>query len=126
MTMASTLTLGPAVVNITGVRAGDRNSFQLTITDGGTPVNLTGQTITAHAREVATDPNPPAITATITIVNAPAGILTVAFPGAAVTAALAGTAAWSGVWDLQMQSGATDPVTLVAGTLDAVSDVTRP
>lgn len=117
--------LGPAVVNLTGVRAGDRNEFTMTLTSGGVPVNLTGHTVTAAARKKAEDVDPPACTAVVTVTDAVAGQLTVAWPGDAVRAMLGGAASWAGVWDLQSAPASGDPVTLVAGTLTAVMDVTR-
>jgi hypothetical protein len=124
--MATTLTLGPAAVNLVGVRAGDRNLFGIALVEGETPVDLTGLTATAQARKSATDPDPAALTAVVEVIDAPGGRLTVRWPGAAVTAVLAGAATWAGVWDLQIGSTGADPVTLVAGTFTAETDVTRP
>ena len=121
---AVTLPLGPATVNITGVRAGDKNAFVLSLTQAGAPLPITG-VVTAQARLVATDAEP-AMTAVVEMVDAPNGQVLVRWPGEQVTAALAGAAVWAGVWDLQVQEGADDPVTLVAGTLGAAMDVTRP
>lgn len=123
--MVATLPLGPALVNITGLRAGDRNAFALTVTTDGAPLDLTGLDVTCQARERATDPDPPAITAVVEVLDAPAGELLVRFPGEEVRAALGGAATWLGVWDLQVASGEDDPVTLVAGTASATQDVTR-
>jgi hypothetical protein len=112
-------------VNITGVRAGDKNQFTLTITKDNAPVALTG-VVTAQARKLPTDPDPAAITAVVDVLDAPGGRVSVRWPGAEVSAALAGAPTWAGVWDLQVKSGTDDPVTLVAGTFGAVMDVTRP
>jgi hypothetical protein len=49
MTTCVTVPLGPACANITGVRAGDRNQFTVTVTNQGQPIDLTGQTVTAPA-----------------------------------------------------------------------------
>ena len=93
-TITPTLALGPATLNITGVRAGDRNLFAVTLHDGVAPVDLTGLVLTAQARKLATDTEV-AITADVVVTNAAAGQLTVAFPGGQVTTALAGAATWA-------------------------------
>jgi hypothetical protein len=125
MATTATLPLGPATVNITGVRAGDKNQFTLSLTNEGAPLPLTG-TVTAQARKVATDPDPAAITAVVDVIDGPGGVVSVRWPGDEVNAALAGQLTWAGVWDLQVTEGTDDPVTLVAGTFAAVMDVTRP
>jgi len=117
--------LGPACVDITGVRAGDRNEMAFTITSAGAPVDLTGQTLSAQARKKATDPSP-AVTAIITVTDAVAGKGTMRWPGAEVRTSLGTADKWTGVWDLQAGDPASDPVTLVAGKFSAVLDVTRP
>jgi multidrug efflux pump subunit AcrA (membrane-fusion protein) len=116
--------LGPACVDITGVRAGDQNLFSMTLTSSGIPVDLTSLTITAQARvnPLALD----SISAVIEKVDALAGKITVRWPGDAVTTMLAGKTTWKGVWDLQVDSGANDPVTVAAGKFTANMDVTRP
>jgi hypothetical protein len=122
--MAVTVPLGPAVVNLTGVRAGDRNLISLTLTSKGTPYDLSGLAISAQARHKATDETP-AVTAVITIPPDPTlGELTMAWPGDQVAASLAGKASWQGVWDLQIDDGES-VVTLLAGSFTAVLDVTR-
>lgn len=120
-----TVPLGPAVVNLTGVRAGDRNSFTVSLTDGNDPIDLTGMDVTAQARLVATD-ELAAMNAVCELVDGSAGIISVAWPGEAVRILLAGAAEWVGVWDLQVRSGVADPETVAAGSLQAVMDVTRP
>lgn len=121
-----TLTLGPAQLNLAGIRGGDRNQFTVTLTVGGLPMNLTGLVVAAQARLTATDVDPPDLTAVCTVTNAVGGQFTVRWPGDAVTALLAGAETWTGVWDLQVDNGVDDPLTVAAGTFDAVSDVTRP
>ena len=118
--------LGPAKVNITGIRAGDRNEMQFTFTSNGGPLDLTGQTLTAQARLKTTSPTA-ALTAVITIIGSPtAGVARVRWPGDDVRTMLAGKESWSGVWDMQVDNGVDDPVTLAAGTFKAEMDVTRP
>lgn len=117
------LPLGPALLDITGVRAGDRNLITLTLTSGGTPMDLTGLTPAAQARLNPMDAN--ALTAVTEVVDAVGGVVTVRWPGEAVRTILAGKAAWTGVWDLQIGAPGEDPVTVVAGAFAAVMDVTR-
>jgi hypothetical protein len=119
----ATVPLGPAQVDLTGVRAGDRNAMTLTITSRGAPYNLTGKTVTAQARLNSLDTN--ALNAVVDITDPTGGICIVRWPGDAVTTMLAGKDTWKGVWDLQVQAAGEDAVTLVAGNFAAVMDVTR-
>ena len=115
--------LGPAAVDITGVRAGDRNLMHVTITSKGEPVDLAGATVAAQARTTALAAT--ALDAVVDVIDAAAGQVDVRWPGDAVTAWLAGKAKQSGVWDMQVESPASDPVTVMAGTFAAEMDVTR-
>ena len=119
------LNLGPACVNLAGIRAGDRNLIKITLTTSGTPVDLTGLTLAAQARKKATDPDPAALEAVIEVIDAVTGQIALRWPGADVTALLNGAATWKGVWDLQVVSASEDPQTLVAGSFGAETDVTR-
>jgi hypothetical protein len=119
------VTLGPASVDITGVRAGDLNQISFTVHSKGTPVDLTGLTVTAQARTSAVS-NEVALTAVIDVTDAPAGKGTMRWPGDEVRDLLAGAAKWSGVWDMQADNNVDDPTTLCAGKFEAVMDVTRP
>ena len=109
-----TVPLGPAVAHLVGVRAGDRNLLHVRITSAGVPLDLTGSTVTAQARKKSTDAVP-AITADVEVTDAALGEIDLRWPGEQVTAALAGADTWAGVWDLQVQAGADDPVTICAG-----------
>jgi hypothetical protein len=124
MTSPIVVSLGPAAVDLTGIRAGDQNILSMTIHSKGTPLNLTGKTITAQAR--STPLATTAIDAVITVVDAVGGQITIAWPGVTVATMLAGQAKWSGVWDIQMSAPGQDAVTLAAGKFGAVMDVTRP
>jgi len=95
------------------------------ITNGGTPVDLTGQTLSAQARKKITDANP-AVTAVVTITDAVNGKGTIRWPGDQVTTSMGGRSSWTGVWDLQVAAGADEVTTLVEGKFSAVMDVTRP
>lgn len=121
--MAS-INLAPAEVDVSGIRAGDRNLFQLTIRQGGQPVNLTGYTITAQAR--ATSGDTEHLDAVCTITNPTAGTVDVRWPGDAVLTWLGVETVQKGVWDLQLDDGtAADPWTVISGTFAAELDVTR-
>lgn len=115
--------LGPAPVDISGVIAGDLNEFQLTITTGGRPLDLTDQEITASARltKLAID----SVDAVITIVDAVKGVITIRWPGDDVRTWLGDEVSLLGVWDLQITDGVADPITVLAGTFAAELDVTR-
>lgn len=116
--------LSPARVDISGIRAGDRNLITMTLTNGGVPINLTGKTVAAQARQTATDTA--MLAAVVTITDAAAGAITVRWPGPAVSTLLGTTAKWTGVWDLQVTTTGEDPLTVAAGTFTAEMDVTRP
>ena len=116
--------LSPARVDISGIRAGDRNLITMTITSGGAPVNLTGKTVTAQARLTPNDVT--MLSAVVTITDAAAGAISVRWPGPAVSTILGTAAKWTGVWDLQMATPSEDPLTVAAGSFTAEMDVTRP
>lgn len=115
--------LGPACVDLTGIRAGDRNYTEVTIKQKGQPVDLTGLTVTAQARKKPTDTT--ALNAVIDVLDAAGGLVSMRWPGQEVTDLLAGKATWDGVWDLQIQSPPDDALTVAAGGFHAVMDVTR-
>lgn len=117
--------LGPAEVNITGVRAGDRNTITVRILSGGVPLDLTGMTVSSQVRKAAIDADPPSIEAECTVTDGPGGVASIHWPGDDVRGVLAGAANWAGVWDVQIAAGAADPVTIAAGTWQADMDVTR-
>ena len=120
-----TVPLGPATVNLTGVRAGDRNLILATVMDKNGPIDLTGRTLAAQARGKVNDPDPPAMTAEVTVVDAVTGQISIRWPGDQVTAVLGQSATWSGAWDLQVESPGEDPVTICAGKISCEMDVTR-
>lgn len=120
-----TVPFGPAVVDLTGVRAGDQNLMAVTLTTGGDPLDLTGATVTAQARKVVTDLGPPALSATVVVTDAAAGQCSVRWPGEDVRTLLGTAANWTGVWDLQYVVGSGEPVTVCGGKFTAEQDVTR-
>lgn len=118
------LPLGPALLDLTGIRAGDRNLITMTLTSGGAPMDLTGLTVEAQAR--ATPSTATAITAVTEVLDpASAGVIQLRWPGDEVRTMLAGKNNWNGVWDLQVGANGEDPVTVVAGGFAAVMDVTK-
>jgi hypothetical protein len=124
-TNTNTVQLGPATVNLKGVRARDKNLISITISHDGVPVDLTGQMAQAQARKKATDALP-ALTAVVDIVDPAAGKMTLAWPGDDVAALLGTSAGWVGVWDLEIGWPTGEVQTILAGTFEAVMDVTRP
>jgi len=122
---AASISLTPAVVNISGVRAGDRNLLNATLTTEGDPVDLTGQVLSAQARKKNTDAEI-ACSAVVEVTDEAGGLITIRWPGEDVRTMLAGAATWKGVWDLQMAPGVdVDAITLCAGSFAAEMDVTR-
>lgn len=118
------ISLAPAVVDVSGIRAGDRNLFQLTLRQSGQPINLTGCTITAQARTDSTDTE--FLDAVCTVTSAIDGQLDVRWPGDAVRTWIGTGTAQQGVWDLQLDDGVTgDPWTVISGNFAAELDVTR-
>lgn len=116
--------VGPAKLDLLRVRAGDRNKFNVQLTDSRGPVNLTNTTIEAQARVTPVDTEI-AVTAAITMIDATQGRFQLSWPGEDVRAILNGSDSWKGVWDLQMTPDGEDPQTLVAGQFTVESDVTR-
>lgn len=117
--------LTPPVVNLLGIRAGDRNAIRFTLTADGAPMDLTGYAIDAQARPATFATG--AINAVVEDRDDPGGAFTLRWPGADVATAVGDQPQWKGVWDLQVTaSGETDARTLMAGTFTADHDVTRP
>jgi hypothetical protein len=110
-------------VDITGVRAGDLNEFQITLLAGGSKMNVTGMTFQASARTTKSDTGH--LDAVVTIVDGPNGIIMVRWPGDNVRAWLSSKESMTGFWDLEMVSGTDDPLTVCAGTFAAEMDVTH-
>ena len=122
----ATVKLGPAVLDISGIRAGDENQIEITITKSGVPFPLTGYTVSAQARKAAIDPDPPLITAECEITDAAGGKVVTTWHGDDVMTLLNGSAQFNGVWDLQISADGVTNKTIAAGLFNAVMDVTRP
>lgn len=119
----SVVTLGPAAVDIVGIRAGDQNLIEMSLTTNGAPMNITGMEVQAQARLTPTSAE--ALTAIITITDAARGVIEVRWPGADVTTLLGTKTSWTGVWDMQIGNPGNDPTTIAAGKFTATMDVTR-
>lgn len=118
------LPMGPATLDITGVRAGDANERQFTLLAGGQPWNLTDTTISAQARLTPTD-SEIALQAEVIPVDLVNGKFLLAWDGEEVRDLLDGAETWEGVWDLQVDTADELPTTVLQGSFQAVSDVTR-
>jgi hypothetical protein len=116
--------LGPAEVDLLRIRAGDRNQFNIKLTDSNGPVNLSDSVIEAQARLTPVD-SAIAVSAVIEMIDAVGGHFKMSWPGDDVRTALAVEVSWEGVWDLQMTETGEEPQTLVAGKFTIESDVTR-
>jgi|SRR5262245_63768285 len=118
------INLTPAVVNISGVRAGDRNLFNLTLRSAGKPMDLTGYTVLAQARttvQASTE-----LDAVCTVTDPAGGGISVRWPGDAVRTWLGSDNTKSGLWDLQLDDGSGgDPWTIISGNFEAEMDITR-
>lgn len=119
------LDMSPLRLDVVGVRAGDANARVFTLLSDGRPWDLTGCVVSAQARARQTDPDPPALTAEVVVLDAAAGRFSLTWPGDDVSALLADALSWSGVWDLQVAAGSDPPVTVLAGSFRCDSDVTR-
>lgn len=118
------LDLSPACVNLTGIRSGDRNEVLISITSAGDPYDLTGQTVAAQARFAAEDIEP-VLNGVVTVLDGPAGQISLRWPGDDVATWLGTEAKAKGVWDLETRPVSGDPITLLAGSFSARLDVTR-
>lgn len=128
---AGNVRIGPAILNITGLRAGDQNAITMRLSREGVPLRLINEDgsdieVSAHARRRLTDMGDPAMVAEIEYLDRETGQITMRWHGEDVRRVLAGTASWSGVWDLELKQEGGDPLTIVAGKLRATQDVTRP
>lgn len=121
----ATVNLGPAPLDMTGVRAGDRNAVGVAITASDAPFDLTGYVITAQARDTAIGTI--VVNAVIENISAAAGTFRLRWPGEDVRALFTGAQVnWAGVWDLQIKKAGEDPITVAAGIWAAQMDVTKP
>jgi hypothetical protein len=87
-------------------------------------LDLTGYEVTAQARPKAND-NETVLDAVVEVIDAATGQLVLRWPGEDVRVLMNGSTTWSGVWDLQIQAGTDDALTVIAGKFKAVMDVTR-
>lgn len=107
---------------------GDNKTWTLTFTDGGVPVNLTGQTIffTVKKQNVyvdsASDTTDALISKTITAHTNPSGGISALALVPADTSSLAPT---SYRYDMQLKDGSGSILTFITGNFVILADVTR-
>jgi hypothetical protein len=107
------------------VYAGDNNQVRWKFVAGGQPWDLTGVDVQAQARHRDTDTDP-AMVATVTVVDAPAGLVDIAWDGSEARALLDGLSSWDGVYDIQLTAaGAPLADTMHRARLRVFMDVTR-
>jgi len=122
--MSTVVDLSPAEVDLRGIRAGDLNRVAFTVHVGGAPVDLTGATITAQAREFAGSAT--ALDAHVTPDADPtSGRFTMRWDGDEIRTLLGSATTWQGVWDVQIAQGP-DTTTIAHGSFACELDVTRP
>lgn len=118
--------MGPPVIDLLGVRAGDRNVLIMDLTSDGVPWDLTGAVLSAHARQAKSDPTP-ALEAVVQAVDESTGKYRLSWDGEEVRTVLGTAENWSGVWDLQVvEAGQILAETVAEGKLTCELDVTRP
>lgn len=116
--MAAVIRLLPGALDLQVYR-GDDPLFQVTMTEGGTPVVLPTTGWTAQIRESTSPTSPVLATFTIDASTAATGVLRLSLAGAD-TAGLPSSAAW----DLQCTDGG-KVRTYLAGSVVATGQVTR-
>ena len=125
----ATVSLKPALVNLKGIRAGDKNEFRVEVVRGDAAEDITGRTFTAQARFDEFDTN--TVDAVIDIIDAPGGVLMLRWPGDAVRTWLDGAEdapvnTVTGVWDLQMSVDTDDPQRFTMSALPCDSPCSDP
>ena len=111
----------PGVRNLS-LYAGDTEKFNIAITAGGLPVDLTGWTIKA---EIRASRGAPTVIETFTCTLSPTpedGTLTISLSDTETAGLPIGAAI--GVWDLQMTSPTGDVKTFLTGSVEVTQDVT--
>lgn len=121
----ATVCTGPDTWDWQCAYAGDDVRAAWRLLSDGDPWDLTGAALTAQAREAATTADPPALTATVTALDEPGGVVQVAWDGEAIRDLLGDAPSWTGVWDLQVVEAGGNTVTVMAGKFSARMDVTR-
>jgi hypothetical protein len=119
--MAETIAALPAAVNLSLYRGDDFGPQEFIWEQpAGTPVDITGYTITAQIR-ASQDATDILASFACTITDAPAGKWTIALTDAQTT-----TLPSSAYWDLQLTSPGGVTRTFAAGRVKVTRDVTRP
>jgi hypothetical protein len=135
------LDLTPPALNLTAYAGDDREVTILVTDSGGAPFPLTAPFL-CQVRSDYSDPDPAAAELPFTSAVPADGVGVLTIPGSVTAGLLAGAGAqtvqwrsggsvfaqqvWTGVWDLQQGTDATDDVlTLCGGTFTVKGDVTR-
>lgn len=125
-TATTNIRLGCQADGSWNIYAGDRNaeSFQYVDADG-TPIDITGFTFAAQARQ--TSQSETALTATCTVTDAAEGRFLVEWPGEDVRSLLGIADSWRGLWDLQaLPPGDALPTTMLPRkVMTAYNDIAR-
>lgn len=124
--MTASINLTPAKVDVSGIRAGDKNEITATLRDSsGTPIDLTEYEVRSMVRKNPLD-ELPAIIAVIQKLDETQGYIMIKWPGDQVSNAMSieGTTTFKGVWDLQIERMG-EVTTICEGTFQAVMDITR-
>jgi len=122
--MAVIVNFSPTAVDLTGIRAGDRNRMRIVLKSGGASWNLTNHTVAAQAR--LTPNGTEVLTAEVFMTDPVNGIVDLEWPGDDLFTLMGLLPAWRGVWDLQVTPNGQEPLTVAAGRFTAEMDVTRP
>ena len=125
MATTPSLCTGPQTLDWRCAYAGDTVQAAFRLLADGDPWDLTGATLTAQARRTSSDPDPAALTATVTVTDVVGGVALVKWDGEAIRALLGDASAWEGVWDMQVVEAGGTIRTVVAGRFIAAMDVTR-
>jgi hypothetical protein len=103
--------------------AGDPVTVQLTVSDEGEPLALTG-TVEAQIRKRRADPDPPVAEFNVAV-DVAAGVVLLGLTAATTTALGAANGGFLGEWDCQWFPPAAEPLTLIQGRISCKKDVTR-
>ena len=93
-------------------------------TPAGAPIDVTGG-VRAHIRVDRLNDDPPVAEFTVDLVDAYLGVVVLMLSGDQTQEMVEPSGKFVGVWDLEWDSAADEPRTLVQGRLECVADVTR-
>lgn len=112
------------MAKITNVIRGDTHTINLTITDNGTPLNITGYTVffTVNASKEPADDSAAVISKTVTVHTAPTLGETTISLAPSDTTNLAPDSYW---YDIQLKDGSGNITSFAKDRFILVSDITR-